>query len=390
MNFCRNKSEVTVQLFDRTKDILPVWNEILPTNHFLQTAHLNIYEQAELPDISYLYALVWVNKEAVAAAYFQVINIRKYHLNTFELNSYQKLGWQLFANFSRTKLLVSGHLFRHDICSFYWRGNCSMFDVFNMYKLAIVAAQKKACTQAVLVKDVNNDLTPYFQHYAPDFLQLRNDISMEFQLPFTWKNMNDYEQSLKHKYAQRYRKIRNAWCGLTITELTVDETENNKKTLYDLYMQVSDKQSVRLGNLTQKYLPLLKKKHPDELRIWMVKEQEKPVAFLSAWVHPYAFDMFYIGFDYEQNERLQLYFNILFFSMEQTITIGKKKLILGRTALEAKARLGCSPRYLSTYLSIRNPLVRKVIFQLQQNISSKEGEWENRHPFKISTSLMKQ
>jgi predicted N-acyltransferase len=196
--------------------------------------------------------------------------------------------------------------------------------------------------------------------------------------------MDDYEIALKHKYAQRFRKIRSAWNGLEIIELDSIATETNKKILFNLYWQVSDKQTVRLGNLTEDFLPLLKKSHSKELRIWLVKEKEKPVAFFSAWVHLFAFDMFYIGFDYQQNERLQLYFNILFFSVEQTLAFGKKKLILGRTALEAKARLGCAPKYLSTYLFIKNPLVRKVIFQLQQNISSKEGEWENRHPFKAN------
>ena len=383
MNFCRNKSNVTVQLFEHTDKIPSVWNEILPTQHFLQTKHLGIYEQAKLPDVSYLYALVFVDDEAVAASYFQVLNIGEHHLNTNGFSGFQQLIWKAFAKLSGTKLLVSGHLFRHDICAFFWREGCSLFDVFNMFQQSINAAQKKAGTQAVLVKDVNTALTPYFNHYAPDFLQLRNDISMEMELPFHWKKMNEYEQALKHKYAQRFRKIRSAWNELTVQELNTEETETNKKTLFDLYAHVSDKQTVRLGNLTPDYLPLLKRNHPEELRIWLVKEKEKPVAFFSAWVHPFAFDMFYIGFDYEQNERLQLYFNILFFSVEQCIAFGKKRLILGRTALEAKARLGCSPKYLSTYVFIKNPLVRKVIFQLQQNISSKEGEWENRHPFKV-------
>ena len=92
--------------------------------------------------------------------------------------------------------------------------------------------------------------------------------------------------------------------------------------------------------------------------------------------------MFYIVFDYSRNDSLQLYFNILFFSVEQAIRMGKKKLILGRTALEAKARIGCKPVYLSTFLYIKNPLVRNLMLRAQQSIAANEGEWENRHPFK--------
>lgn len=113
-------------------------------------------------------------------------------------------------------------------------------------------------------------------------------------------------------------------------------------------------------------------------------EGSEPVLFFSAWTHDEVLDMFYIGFDYSKNEERQLYFNILFFTIEEAIRLQKKKLILGRTALEAKARLGCKPKYLSTYLYIRNPIIRWVINRLHQNINSMEGEWENRHPFKAN------
>ncbi len=92
--------------------------------------------------------------------------------------------------------------------------------------------------------------------------------------------------------------------------------------------------------------------------------------------------MFYIGFDYAENARLQLYFNILFFAVEQAISLRAPQLILGRTALEAKARLGCKPRYLQTFLFIRNPVLRAWVARMQGRFSAGEGEWEDLHPFK--------
>ena len=68
--------------------------------------------------------------------------------------------------------------------------------------------------------------------------------------------------------------------------------------------------------------------------------------------------------------------------MEQTIAQGKNKLILGRTALEAKARLGCKPKYLSTYLHIPNKVLRTFVNSIQENVKEGEGAWENRHPLK--------
>ena len=94
--------------------------------------------------------------------------------------------------------------------------------------------------------------------------------------------------------------------------------------------------------------------------------------------------MFYIGFDYSRNADLQSYFNILFFSVEQAITLKKQKLILGRTALDAKARIGCDARYLHTFLYIRNAFLRRLVFNKQQKVSVQEGNWEEKHPFKAS------
>ena len=235
---------------------------------------------------------------------------------------------------------------------------------------------------AVLAKDIPVSLATYFQHYAPEYLLLRNDISMEMHIPAEWQSMKDYEKSLKHKYAQRFRKVRQRWNELEIRELNTAEVEEQQENIYSLYQQVSNRQQVRLGFLSKDYLPALKRENPEQLKVWMAWYEEKPVAFFSAWLHNTAFDMFYIGLDYEQNEKLQLYFNILFFAVEQGIHFNKQKIILGRTALEAKARLGCKPRYLSTFLYIRNSMVRQVITGLQKRIHSQEGEWENRHPFK--------
>jgi len=338
----------------------------------------------QLADVSFLYALITYDASPVAVAYFQILSIKEKHLNHQQLKPWQQTAWKAFTTVACPRLLVAGHLFRHDICSFHAKNELSHFDAYKAYKAAIGKALNYSHAAAVLVKDVNEMLIPYFQHYASEYLLLRNDISMVMEIPDVWGTITDYERSLKHKYAQRFRKVRQTWDELTIKELSAEETEKNKNTLYQLYHQVSSRQQVRLGILSMDFLPTLKKSNPN-LHIWLACKNDYPVAFFSAWTHSDIFDMFYIGFDYNRNDELQLYFNILFFAIEQSIKMGKKKLILGRTALEAKARLGCKPKYLSTYLYIRNSILRNVITRLQNNINNMEGEWENRHPFKALT-----
>jgi hypothetical protein len=225
-------------------------------------------------------------------------------------------------------------------------------------------------------------LVDHFQHHAPEYLMLRNDISMEMDIPADWETITDYEKALKHKYAQRFRKVRSQWANLQIKELSAEDVELNKRTIYALYQQVLTHQQVRLGILSPDFIVNLKAFYKDRLKVWAVYDGKKMIAFFSGWAKEDAFDMFYIGFDYSLNAELQSYFNILFFSVEQAIALKKPRLILGRTALDAKARLGCEPRYLHTFLYINNPFLRRFILRKQQNVNLREGDWEEKHPFK--------
>jgi predicted N-acyltransferase len=212
---------------------------------------------------------------------------------------------------------------------------------------------------------------------------------MELALPEHWQSMQDYEKSLKHKYAQRFRKVRQSWAGLDIRELSADDVSAKAAEIYALYMQVTENQSVRMGLLSEDFIPVLKRFYGDDLKVWGIYENGRMIAFASGWVQEASFDMFYIGFDYERNSALQLYFNILFFAIEQAIALKKPRLILGRTALEAKARVGCRPEYLNTFLHIRNPLLRNIVGRLQSKLGESGNEWEQRHPFKPGATAIK-
>jgi len=383
MKYCPRKNDkYTVRLFDSTNLLPAEWNALLPQDHFLQSAQLSITEKSKFPDVNFLYAFITLHGKPFALAYFQLLHIKPYHLETSSLPRIQQIAWKLFNQVSHPKLLVAGHLFRHDIASFYCVDESSVFEVFQSFDTAIRAALRQSCAHAVLVKDMPEKLITYFSRYAPQYLLLRNDVAMEMQLEESWQTFSDYEKSLKHKYAQRLRKVRKHWETLTIKELNAEEVKAHEAVIFDLYMQVCKHQQVRMGYISSRFIPILKERYAAEFHVWMAYENEHPVAFFSAWSKGDDFDMFYIGFDYDRNEALQLYFNILFFSIEQALLYKKKKLILGRTALEAKARIGCKPNYLSTYLYIKNPVVRTVMFRLQQTHTDNEGEWENRHPFK--------
>lgn len=387
MRVCRCGPNPDSTWFSSAADLPAEWDSGLPSGHFLRRESLMVHEGTNLNAVQAVYVL-WMDAGLLLGrAAFQVLKVQEEHLRSDELPAWQRQAWTLFRKTLRPNLLVAGHLFRHDVQTVFFHPEVPAFDAFTWYRHVIRQAVQKSHANAVMVKEPPAALVPYFMHHAPEFILIRNDSSMQMEIPESWNSVRDYEKSLKHKYAQRFRKLRQSWSKLEIKELNTEEVRSASKEIYDLYLQVTKNQPVRMGFLSQSFLPELKRFYGDELKVWCVYEKGKMIAFCSGWVHPKCFDMFYIGFDYERNTELQLYFNILFFAIEQAILLRKPRLILGRTALEAKARVGCRPQYLNTFLYIPNPLLRRVVASLQDRFAESGSEWEQRHPFKPAVEV---
>ncbi|MBS1615461.1 MAG: GNAT family N-acetyltransferase [Bacteroidetes bacterium] len=377
----RKRKQLCSEWFEDAASLPADWDEGLDEGAFLRRASLALQEAAALPDVRPVFALLREGKSILGRAAFQVLRIRPQHLKIDALPAWQRILWLCLLRCLRPRLLVGGQLFRHDVESFWYHPSLPAFEAFTGYRGLLDTCRKQHRVMATLLKELPEDITGYFQHQAPNFLLLRNDISMQLDIPEHWRDMGDYAASLKHKYAQRFRKLRHAARQLSIREFDAEALTEQADEVYALYRQVAEHQPSRLGFLSKEFLPGLKKAHGDTFRIWGFWEADRLVAFASGWVHEHSFDMFYIGLDYARNAALQLYFNILFFSVEQAILLKKPLLILGRTALEAKARVGCRPRYLNSFLHVQNPLLRWIVSQLQERFTERSGAWEQRHPF---------
>ncbi len=390
MNQCKARPHDAATSWYTSVKALPLsWDTGLQAADYLCGASLAAHEAICLPDVTHQYAaLQHSDGRIIARAAFQILSLKPAHVRRESLPRWQWNGWTALVRTLHPKLLVGGHLFRHDVATMqYDEGTIKPYDAFVWYREVIRTAMRRCGVQAVLLKEPPAPLVPLLLHHAPEYLLLRADSSMQMRIPAEWESLKDYEKSLKHKYAQRFRKVRQAWASLEVRELDKREVEQHGARIFALYSQVASHQSVRVGMLNEAFLPGLKTFYGDELKVWGIWEGETLIAFASAWAHRDRFDMFYIGFDYARNAELQLYFNILFFAVEQAISHRAPLLILGRTALEAKARVGCRPVYLNTFLHIRSAMLRKIVNKLQAGLSTDEGtEWEQRHPFKSNDS----
>lgn len=345
---------------------------------------IDVIEKSKIENVQNYYVLTLENNVPIALSYFQLLQVKPSHFNIAN-KKLQQFALSLALRIVKPSLLVAGNLFRHD-ASF-----------FQFLDKNIQAAKKHeifmACTEhmiltsnasGIFLKDVDKEIAHFIQKDS-SYLALEDDISMEMNLLPSWKTLVDYEHTLKHKYLQRCRKMRKSFQDIQIVEFSLQDIRKYSREMEQLYLQVTRKQMVSMGILNHTFFEELKLSLQESYKVCGYFHNDKLIAFSSAIIHDHEYDMNYIGFDYSLNQSHHLYFNILFHCLDNALSLGCKKLILGRTALEAKAIMGCEPDYRFSYYKLRNVVVNWFYQMVSSYFREQQGEkWKDRHPFKSS------
>jgi hypothetical protein len=368
-------------IYQSVNDLPVNWKEFLNENETVCKS-IDIVEKAHVDDIKNYYVVTKENDEVVYMSYYQLLTVTPKHFNISD-KPLQKFGLFLLLKTIKPTMLVVGNLFRHDVLFFQVvNKKATIAKIAAYYQATLDHMIKETDASGIFLKDVEKNIAPYIlqdNSYTP----LQDDVSMEMKIPTDWASILDYEKILKHKYAKRYRKIKKAFNGVIIREFSLQDIEEHKTKIVNLYLQVSKKQIVSMGIINDHFFIELKKALGNNYKVCGYFFENKLVAFSSAIEHDSEYDMNYIGFDYALNNQLSLYFNILFHCIEMAIAHKSTKLILGRTAIEAKAIAGCAPDYRFSFYKLRNNFVNWFFKKISSYFQEQQGEaWKNRHPFK--------
>ncbi|MCS7074714.1 MAG: hypothetical protein NZ108_09630, partial [Bacteroidia bacterium] len=74
-----------VETWTSAAEVSHRWNELIPENHCLRIEKLSIFEQSNLPDLSYLYQLILKDEKPIAALYYQLISLQGKHYQDFSI-----------------------------------------------------------------------------------------------------------------------------------------------------------------------------------------------------------------------------------------------------------------------------------------------------------------
>jgi predicted N-acyltransferase len=241
-------------------------------------------------------------------------------------------------------------------------------------------------TGVVMVKDLTE-----VQVEAPAALRrhsyraIETEPNMLLALKPSWSTFEDYLKDMKSDYRsgikKQLRDIEQA--GLVLESLDASQVEACAQEIYDLYLQVHEKQKLRLVCLEPTWIPALAKRYGEDFRTTVIRSKEGGplLGFVTCLRDGDGAIGYYIGFDKVAALQAPLYLRLLYAIVESAIEMRAQWVSLGRTALQPKAKLGAKPQPMWCFLRHRIQAVNLVVASLLRVLPEAEDAPE-RNPFK--------
>ena len=382
---CPPKAE-PVKDYTITSNLEDIKTEIIALNKDgkldMSYAYLKIMEQT-LPKTGFRYTILYKDNNPVLFGYFQLFTLTSHNFSLQKNTGFAKGILKFFLDWKKIKVLVSGNVLRNNT-------NCCCFnphelDNLGATELLASVGEKIAADEgatAFILKDLQNTKEIADWLGANGYYTPWQDNVMNLEIDPKWGSLNGYIASLTRKYKTRANKIKAAGSVLETKILTEIEVETFAPKISVLFANVLDSQEFLLTRPIGAHLGLLKSVYKDNFEVVGLFLEGEMVAFYTAFVCNEAYEIYYVGFGYEQNTTYQFYFNILFSGLERCILLQKKQLQLGRTSFDAKASLGAKPQVMPYF--VKTPNVPNVACMWFANYFSslEDGKWKLRNPLK--------
>ena len=376
---------------------LSAWDHVnAGQNIFLSSSYLKTLASDEADALQYRYVIVYYQKNPVAIAFMQVINFSAELLGELvvqRFNDLQNKRASLFNKYVQKnrdmvifRLLTFGNNYISGEHGMAFSKDFNLAEKYDlMYQvIKLISGQEKlrGKISAVLVKDFEQPISPEINPFTQNrFLEFAVEPNMLIKIPDNVHSIEDYVNLFSKKYRKRAKSIFNSSSQVSVRELDGSEVQSRNDEIYALYLQVFKNAKFKLVQLPSDYFISAKKNFQDKFLIHGYFFQDKLVGFQSAYLlDNHQLEAHFIGFDYENNARFELYQNMLYGFIRIALQYGKTQVNLGRTASEIKSTVGAKPQNLYCYIKPQNS-VSKLI--LQPFISFLQpAQWIPRNPFR--------
>ncbi len=348
---------------------------------FLSRNYLRVLEEAGPENMRQRYAMIFRGSEAVAAVAAQCVAVSAARVR--KAPRHERLAAALER--VQERMLVCGNLLSwgmHGVAFAPGEDAAALWPAVAEALYRLRRADKlSGDTDLVMVKDICDEHAASASSLSRfSYRPLETDPDMVLELPPGWRSYEDYLASLTSKYRKTARQIEKdvAAAGCTVEELT--DVGRHAAELHELYMQTHRNARLRLVTLPAEFIPTLAARLGEGMRCTVVRRDDQLLGFVTTVRDGETAVGYYIGFDREANAEFPVYFRLLQAVVDDAIRLGCRRLSLGRTALEPKARLGARAVPLRVWIRHRVPALNVVVRGLLHTVSHDEAP--ERNPFK--------
>lgn len=358
------------------------WDQVTSHNSlFLSPRYLRVLEEAGPENLRQRYAIIFRDKEPVGAIAAQsvtlsVARLRQSGAKTVPLDRLEE------------KMLVCGNLLSWGMHGIAFAPNVDHAAMWPAVAEAIYRLRRVdklfGDTAFVMVKDIPDayaSSASALSRYS--YRELETEPNMVLEISPKWKTYNDYLANLTSKYRKQAKQIEKdvTSAGCTVEEINTAEIAHYAEQLHALYLQTHKNARLRLVTLPVAFLPTLAAQLGDDMRFTILKKDDALLGFVTTVKDGETAVGYYIGFDRTSNAEFPIYFRLLQSVVDHAISLGCKRLSLGRTALEPKARLGARPDPMRVWIRHRIPMLNLIVRGLLHTIDDHD-EAPERNPFK--------
>ena len=378
------------------------WDELTkPASIFLQRPYLSVLEQTAPDNLSPRYALIYRDSKPVAAMAGQILRVSgerflpasepepsvkgpgwikgavKRTVNKVRSNALSRMQLQVFicGNF-----LSWGH---HGVA---FAPDENQADIWPGIAEAIYrirrAEKLSGQTDFAVIRDIPEDQPDAARMLRRfSYRPYKSEPDMVLEFAPSWRKYDDYLAGLNKKYRKAAKGIDSSLeqTGCKVERLKT--LEPHAARLHELYLQVHQRNALRLATLRPGYIPGLAKSFGDHFCCTVVKRGDDILGFVTTLRDRDTGIGYFIGYDDKANADLPVYLRLLSAVISDALSMGCRRVTYGRTALEPKARLGAQPTPYKVMIRHRNPVINALIPNLLQGLIPNQQPPE-RKPFK--------
>jgi hypothetical protein len=206
------------------------------------------------------------------------------------------------------------------------------------------------------------------------------DPNMVLALDPKWRDAAGYLGAMSAKYRRRAKDARKQGRRLVLRGLAAAEVARRRDELYARYLAVHERAFFRIADPGADYVPEVAAALGDDAVVRGVFLDDALVGFSFGIHGGDDYDAHMVGMDYAHNTEHGVYQNLLYDFVDEGIARGRRRVVMGRTALEMKSALGAAARPMACWMRHGNPLGNRLIGPLVARLEP--SEWTPRNPWK--------